>query len=452
VVAGATRGRAGAALLVVAATLLGGAGMQRALDGAVHSPLSVAARRYTPGTAVGTLVDDPSGPRFAVRALLRTATFDGRDAGGRTLLAVASGDAASRLRVLEAGDRITVIGTLGPLDGYDARARWHHAVARLRVDDLVDFTGPTDPVLRAANALRRAVLRGAVGLPSTERALLEGFLLGDTRSIPESVVDDFRASGLGHLLAVSGANVAFVLALAAPVLRRLGLTARLAGGITVLVVFGAMTRWEPSVLRAVAMAGLVMLATYLGRPASAARVLVVAATLLLLADPFLVHSVGFLLSGAACAGIVTLSSRIAARLPGPQPLREAVGVTLGAQLGVTPVLLPVFGTVPLVALLANLLAAPVVGPLTVWGLLAGVVGGVLGPDVARVLQLPTLALLGWVRTVASLAARLPIAIDTRAAWGIAALAVAAAAVGRLRSRGGVRGGREGPGAALPGAA
>src|SRR5438874_1168666 len=87
----------------------------------------------------------------------------------------------------------------------------------------------------------------------------------DTRAIPSDLVDDFRAAGLSHLLAVSGANVAFALAIAEPVLRRRRLGTRFAGGIVVLAVFGTMTRWEPSVLRAAAMAGLVMLARWLGR-------------------------------------------------------------------------------------------------------------------------------------------------------------------------------------------
>ena len=85
--------------------------------------------------------------------------------------------------------------------------------------------------MRTANSARAAVLAGTNVLPATERALLAGFLLGDTRSLPDALVDDFRDAGLSHLLAVSGANVAFVLALAGPLLRRLRLEARFAGGI-----------------------------------------------------------------------------------------------------------------------------------------------------------------------------------------------------------------------------
>jgi competence protein ComEC len=416
------RGRVGLFVAVAGFALLGTAVMQRALHGIAVSPLTAAVAERANVDVEATLVDDPDGPRFSVHALARVARVDGRDAGGRTVLLSGTGDVTSRLRVLSAGDRVTVTGALEPLTGYDARFRWRHAVARLRVTDLTGFAAPAAALARTANGARGAVLRGSNGLPATERALLAGFLLGDTRAIPEHLVDDFRASGLSHLLAVSGANVAFVLAIVAPLLRRLRLGARLAGGLAVLVLFGTMTRWEPSVLRASAMAGLAMLATFLGRPADGRRLLTLAVTGLLLLDPFLLHSIGFLLSAGASAGIVLLAPATVARLPGPRPIAEALGVTAAAQLGVLPVLVPVFGSVPLVALPANLLAAPAVGPLTVWGLVAGVVGGVLGPGAAPWLQLPTYALLRFVEVVASTAATEPLAVDGRGLTGLLSLA------------------------------
>lgn len=214
---------------------------------------------------------------------------------------------------------------------------------------------------------------------------------------------------------------AFVLAIATPLLTRLRLGSRLILGLAILVLFGTMTRWEPSVIRACAMAAIAMAATFLGRPVPASRILTLAALILLIADPFLLHSVGFLLSCGAAAGILWLGPAITSRIPGPKVVREGLGVTAAAQLGVLPVLLPVFGTVPLVALPANLFAAPIVGPLTVWGLIAGVAGGILGPGVTHWLQLPTYALLRWVELVARTAAESPMAVDGRALLGLAAL-------------------------------
>jgi competence protein ComEC len=428
------RARRGLVIALVACALLGGAVMQRALNGLQNSPLRAAIELRTRAEVEGTLVDDPSGPRFEVQALVRLGRVNGASAGGRTVLLVGGGEVTSRLRVLAAGDHVTVQGTVEPLSGFDARYRWRHAAARVQVSELVDFGPPRSPLGRLANTARAAVLRGGAGIPATERALLAGFLLGDTRALPDDLVDDFRDAGLSHLLAVSGANVAFVLAIAGPLLRRLRLGSRLAGGLAVLVLFGTMTRWEPSVLRASAMAGIAMAATFLGRPAPASRLLTFAAFGLLVIDPFLVHSVGFLLSSAAAAGILLLAPALTARIPGPRVVREALGVTAAAQISVLPIILPVFGTMPLIALPANLLAAPIVGPLTVWGLVAGVVGGVLGPGVARVLQLPTYALLRWVETVARTAATHPVAIDARDLCGLVAVSCIGAVLLRMRRR------------------
>ena len=236
---------------------------------------------------------------------------------------------------------------------------------------------------------------------------------------------------------LSGQNVAFVLALLGPFLGRLRLGGRLAGGLAVLVLFGILTRWEPSVLRAVAMAGLTLLSAAMGRPATSLRILSLAVTGLVLVDPLLVHSLGFLLSVGACAGIALLSIPLTARLPGPRPVAAALGVTLAAQVGVTPVLLPVFGGLPVAALPANLLGAPVAGPLMMWGMSAGLVAGWAGDAVARLVHLPTDLMIRWVAGVAQWGAHLP--LGQLRSGHVAGLTVALA-VGVLASRRGRRAG------------
>jgi competence protein ComEC len=198
------------------------------------------------------------------------------------------------------------------------------------------------------------------------------------------------------------------------------------------VVFGTMTRWEPSVLRACAMAACSMAALHLGRPTAGVRVLALAVVALVLADPFLIHSIGFLLSCGASAGIAVLAVPIATRFPGPHWVREPLGVTLAAQLGVAPVLIPVFGSVPLAALPANLIAGPLAGPLTVLGLVTGLAGGVVEawwPGLAVALQAPTGLLAQAVLRVAAIFSRLSVDVDGRAAC---AMVAAAALLGAAR--------------------
>ena len=432
---------------VLAFALLGTAVMQRSLHGLEFSPLRTAVQQRTDAVIHATLVDDPAAGLFDAMALVHvdTISFGGRsegtDAGGRRVLVTASGDVAARLRLLAAGDGVVVRGWLAPLEGFDLRWCWKHAVGELHATELVDASHATAPLARAANATRALVLGGSESMPPVDRGLLAGFLLGDTRGIPREVTDQFRDAGLTHLLAVSGENVAFVLALFAPLLRRLSWRGRLVLGISVLALFGTMTRWEPSVLRAIAMAVIGLVAGYLGRPTAGLRVLVLAATALLVADPLLLHSVGFLLSCGASLGIALLARPLAARLPGPAWIREVLGVTAAAQVGVAPVLIPVFGSMPLVALPANLVAVPLAAPLTMWGLVAGVVGGLVrpyAPAAPRLLELPTVALLHGLLAVAAIASRFPLAIDGRAAWGIVALSALGVAVwrlGRLRGHG-----------------
>jgi competence protein ComEC len=102
---------------------------------------------------------------------------------------------------------------------------------------------------------------------------------------------------------------------------------------------------------------------------------------------------------------------------------------------VAPVLIPVFGSMPLVALPANLVAVPLAAPLTMWGLVAGVLGGLarpLSPAIPRLLELPTVGLLHALIAVADLASRVPVAVDGRAAWGLVALGALTAAGWRAR--------------------
>ena len=447
------RARVRFALALVAALVAGVSLTQRALDGAADSALTVPIATRATVAVRGVLAEDPDGGPYWARVLVRVAAFAGGEPVGRTVLLSARGDAAARIRLLEAGDRVTVTGWLEPLSGFDARLRWRHAVGELHAIDLTAFDPPGSPVLRVANALRDHVLRGGTHLPATERALLAGFLLGDTRALPPEIEEQFRAAGLTHLLAVSGANVAFVLALVAPVLRRLSLRTQLVGGLAVLVVFGTMTRWEPSVLRACVMAACSMVGLYLGRPSVGVRTLALAALLLLLADPFLLHSVGFLLSVGASAGIVLLSGRIGAHLRGPRWLRETLAITLTAQIGVAPVLIPVFGSIPLAAVPANLLAVPLAAPLTIWGLVSGVAGGVVAPywpGLAAALQVPTRLLADLLLWIAATFSAFTPAVDGRAAWGIVALGALFAAFRRRRNLRTVRTSvPEGPAAGTP---
>ncbi|CAA9267430.1 MAG: DNA internalization-related competence protein ComEC/Rec2 [uncultured Acidimicrobiales bacterium] len=330
---------------------------------------------------------------------------------------VARSSSGSVLRNGLAGERSYIRGTGQPLEGRTAPHLRRRHVSRSVMVAEAQAPVPGSSATRVANELRRTLVRGAQSLDVDRRALFTGLVLGDDRAQTNADVDAFRRSGLSHLLAVSGSNIAFVLAVAAPVLTRLGLRPRLVGGVAVVVGFGLLTRWEPSVTRASAMAIVAMVGATVGRPSSSVRGLCLAVTALLLIDPLLVGSVGFLLSTGACAGIALFSERLQRWLPSP------LAVTVAAQVGVTPVLLPVFGGVPIASLPANLLAGPAAGPVMIWGLVAGVPAGLVGEPWATVLHLPTRMLVGWIAGVARWSAALPLGeVRARHALALAALA------------------------------
>ena len=401
------------ALLCVGAAVLASALAHRSWAGLDHPPVG-------PLDAVVTLVSDPEPVADALRVDVRH---------GRTRVeAWARGQPASALGPRAAGERVHLRGSLRPVPP-EARNRLavRHVAARLSVTSVGAHVGASGPS-GWANTLRRTLARGAASLPAEERALFTGLVLGDDREQSEETAEEFRAAGLSHLLAVSGQNVAFVLAAAWPVLRLVGLRGRWLMALALLGLFGVMTRWEPSVLRAEAMAGLALTAGTVGRPASTLRVLALAVSGLLLIDPMLVRSIGFLLSVGACVGIAVLAGPLARRLPGPRPVALAAAVTLAAQVGVAPVLAPVFGGVPVAAVPANLLAVAAAGPVMTWGMTAGLLAGLAPPGVAAAIHLPTHLLLAWIAGVASWAAGLP--LSTLSLAGVAVAVGLALALGR----------------------
>ncbi len=416
-------------VVVAAVFLLAGWLGARAWSGLVAPPAG-------PFEASVTLTTDPEASFGGVRV-------EARGEGQRFELWV-RGPAIRHVRDRLAGQRLVVTGRVEPLpDGSWLRSR--HIVARVLVDDVRAWDEGT-PLAQAANHVRRLLTRAAEALPASHRPLFTGMVVGDDRGQDPAVADDFRAAGLTHLLAVSGQNVAFVLALVAPLLTRLGLRSRLVLVLGVLGFFALVTRFEPSVLRATAMAALAAVAATVGRPVPGVRVLAMAVTGLVLLDPFLVRSIGFQLSVAASCGILVLSRPIAEALPGPQVLRTALAVTIAAQLGVAPVLIPVFGGLPVASVPANVLVGPVAGFVTMWGLTAGLVAGVAGGPLAGLLLAPVDLALDWIATVARVVSGWPLGeLDLTAALVVAG---AAAVVVWARRRPGERRARVAAGIAV----
>ena len=405
-------------LLVAVGAIVGG----RSHD----SSESLVAPLPTRVEGVAELVSDPELQLFGTQCTIR---IDGR----RYLATVALED-SSVLRPLLTGDRILVSGRPRPLQGAPLGwVRSRHLAGRLDLDQVSPVPG-TAPWFRLANAAHRTLAAGAGSLGEPGASLYTGLVMGDDRGQSDLMQFRFQAAGLSHLLAVSGQNVAFLLAAAAPVLRRLSSRLRVVAGVVLLGLFTLVTRGEPSVLRAAMMAGIALVAISSGRVAPGVRVLSLTVMSLLLIDPLLVHSIGFRLSISATAGLLLFTRPVADRLPGPDWLTLPLAVTLVAQAATAPVLVGLAGGVPAAATPANLLAVPAAGLVMMLGVSIGAVAGLARESIAQVLQLPAGLLVHWIEWVASAASRAPLPLLGPVRLAVLGLGVALL-LGRQQARG-----------------
>jgi competence protein ComEC len=279
-----------------------------------------------------------------------------------------------------------------------------------------------------ADRLRRGVGESLASVPAGERrAVLAGVVLGEDEGLEPELRDRFRASGLYHLLAVSGQNVAYVVAGTILLVWTLGLP-RWLGELAALGTVSAYVLavgWQPSVVRAGVAGGLASLAWLTSRPRDRWYFLLVGAAVLLAWNPYSLLEPGFQLSFAAVAAIFLLVPRIGKRLEGyplPQKLAEVVALSAACGLATAPVLWLHFGAVPVYSVFANALAAPVVAPLLGLALAAAALQPAV-PEASAALVWVDAWLAGYLAFCARLVGGLPYA----QASSLGPLAVVAAA-------------------------
>ncbi len=370
------------------------------------------ARISGPVTVEGSLRVDPATERDRWSAVLdvRSVRWDGGAASVHETLWLSGTDEPPQT---VRGDRLRVSGTVRPVDdeGFARFLLRRGIAAELEVDEAERLGPATFAPVRWAQSFRSLAGRSiGSSFPAREAGLLMGLALGDDSRLDPVLERDFRATGLSHLLVVSGENVAMVLApiVALGAALRLSRWPRFTLGMGTVAFFVVLTGGEPSVLRAGVMAGLALIGVLLGRPRSTGSILAGAVVILLAIDPALVWSVGFQLSVAATASMVALATPISARLRFlPGALSLATGATLAAQVGVTPLLLFYFHEVPVSTASANVLAFPAVAPALLLGLAAACVGIVL-PSAGHLVSLLALVPMRYLEAVADRLARAPI--------------------------------------------
>lgn len=405
----------GAAVLLVAAAVACSALVRQ--EQVAHNPVAALASQRAVATVVATVTADPRivagryGDRVLVRLEVRGVSGRGSSYTLATPVLVLGGQ---EWRAVPLGARVRVTGRLGPAD--DGEVAGMLAAA----GDPEVLEAP-DVWWRASDHVRQSLRDSVAHRPADQRVLVPALVNGDDAGLDPALADDFRATGLTHLLAVSGTNLTLVVGFLLVVARWLGVRGRwlyLVGAVGI-GGFVLLARTEPSVLRAAAMGTVGLVAMGVDGRRRGFRALGVAVAVLLLAQPALAVTIGFALSVLATAGILVLAPgwRDALARWLPRWLAEAIAVPAAAQLACTPLVAAISGQVSLVAVLANLLVAPVVGPATVLGLLGGLAGLVLDPA-GRLLGTLASWCVAWIILVARRGADLPAAaVD----WGTGVL-------------------------------
>ncbi len=444
------------AAVIAAALLTAGAGIGTARLHAIDAPLA-AARRATHAAGRAILLERPRPGRFDSSAAVELVS--GPAAGARVLARVRNGIAWPGR-----GAPGTEVRLRGPLSApkrrpgerldWPAYLRRRGIAAELEVDSVRATGHRRGGVTGVVNRMRAAGERALdAGMPRDRAAVARGMVLGEDERIDPLVRDDFRRSGLAHVLAVSGQNVMLLCALATPLLAGLGLGSR--GRVIALAALIALyiplAGAGPSLQRAGVMgvAGLVALGA--GRVSSRWYALLLAADVTLALNPRVIEDPGWQLSFAAVAGILLLAPALRRRIAGlPRPLAEGAAITLAATLATAPLLAHHFGAFSAVGVVANLVAIPIVAPI-MWAGMSQVALGVAAaavPPAAGVLGALTTTvgrvngvLVGWLGGLARYFGALPgshVVLPLRSPIAVcaayAAIAAACLGVRRLHRR------------------
>ncbi len=356
------------------ASLLAGAGLGsvrlRAIDaGALHGTKNAETE------VTGYVAAVPRRSNGEVRVELDTP-------GGRVLA-----QAPEPVADLSPGIEVSAEGRLQPAPPWLAPNLRRHGIAMvLETDDIEPTGGRRGGLAGRLDAIRnRAADALGRGMPAREAALARGFVLGQDDSIDPVTVEDFRRSGLAHLLAVSGQNVLLLALLAAPLLGCLGipLRARLLCLLCLIAIYVPLAGGGPSIQRAGVMGAAAVLATLAGRPSSRLYALLAAAAVTLALNPRASGDPGWQLSFAAVLGIFLLSRPLREALchrfgtgPFAAALSEGAAVTIAATVATAPLIATTFGTFSASSVLANLLVAPAVAPAMWLGMIVAALGQV----------------------------------------------------------------------------
>lgn len=285
-----------------------------------------------------------------------------------------------RVTPLTVGSQITIEAKLEPIVNDDNYPKSKILAAKDRVFALsfqpkimaikpAELSIWTQILLRSRQRFDRTI-QGLFSEPSG--SLIAGIIVGLKNDIPTDLVNEFKTTGLSHIIAVSGFNITIVMDLFTRFTRRFGQRANFCLSWGAIIFFIFFTGASASVIRAGLLAGLFVLARTIGRQGAIFRLILATAVMMTVQNPLILrYDIGFQLSFMAMLGLVLFATRIETLLqtwPIPTWLKQTISATLAAQLTTTPVIIHYFHNLSLYSLPANILVVPLIPLLTIFGI------------------------------------------------------------------------------------
>lgn len=249
-------------------------------------------------------------------------------------------------------------------------------------------------------------------LPKDYAGIINGMLNGDTKNVSENILEDFKNSGVTHLLAVSGSNIAYIIMFLSIISNKIfGKYFSYYVLIFSIIIFIFVSGASASVARAGIMAILNIIATIFSKKSNTINNICFSALILLIINPLTIYDVGFILSFVGTLGIVLLSTDIInfiRKYIKAKILSETIGVTLSAQIMLTPVMLFYFNTFSLVSLITNFLIVPISSFLTILGFIVVIIS-LVSIELAKIFSYPIYALVFFMFKITNFFGKIPFA-------------------------------------------
>ncbi len=355
-------------------------------------------------TLIGTVVKEPDVRETSTKLTIETRSLNDRDRVSAKILAT-----VSRYPEYKYGDELKITGKLQTppvfedfnYKNYLIKDGIYSVIYYPKVEIIARGKASAiyAKILDFKDKLRKNIYQE---LSFPQSSILAGMILGDKAGIPRDLKDKLNITGLSHIIAISGMNIAILLAILMPLLLGLGLWRSQAFYFSIILIsfYIILIGLQASAVRAGIMGGFFLLGQKLGRKSISTRALIFSAAVMLTINPFLLfYDIGFQLSFLATLGLIYLAPFFQDLLRFiPQEkfinLREILSLTFAAQIFTLPILIYNFGRISLVAPLTNILILPIVSLLMIFGALLALLG-VIWQSLAWLLSFPCWFLLTY---------------------------------------------------------